>query len=116
VNQPYARLLHVALVPREAGEAHGGGARSNLATFLVGQRDDNAITGATNELKRVLILAGDFVHVMRKPGNYVNRIVVSSPVNRHTLIVVLLAKHALYRLLVGFTHIHFLIQPVFRSR
>jgi len=61
-------LLHLALVPREAGEAHGGGARSNLATFLVGQRDDNAITGATNELKRVLILAGDFVHVMRKPG------------------------------------------------
>jgi hypothetical protein len=29
---------------------------------------------------------------MRKPGNYVNRIVVSSPVNRHTLIVVLLAN------------------------
>jgi hypothetical protein len=104
------------LVAPEVREAHGGGARSNLATFLVGQRDDNAITGATNELKRVLILAGDFVHVMRKPGNYVNRIVVSSPVNRHTLIVVLLAKHALYRLLVGFTHIHFLIQPVFRSR
>jgi hypothetical protein len=43
--------------------SHGGGAFSNLATFLVGQRDDNAITGATNELKRVLIFAGDFVHV-----------------------------------------------------
>jgi hypothetical protein len=33
-----------------AGEAHGGGARLNPATLLVGQRDDNAITGATNEL------------------------------------------------------------------
>ena len=37
----------------------------NLATFLVGQRDDNAFTDATNELKRVLILVGDFVNVMR---------------------------------------------------
>jgi hypothetical protein len=53
----------------------GGGARSNLATVLVGQRDDNAITGATNELKRVLILAGDFVHVMRKPSNDVNSVI-----------------------------------------
>jgi hypothetical protein len=35
-----------------------------LATFLVDQRDKNAITDATNELKHVLILAGDFVHEM----------------------------------------------------
>jgi hypothetical protein len=32
------------------------------------------------------------VNVMRKGGNYVNRVVVSSPVHRHMLIVVLLAK------------------------
>jgi hypothetical protein len=58
----FARLLHLALVLPEACEAHGGAARSNLATFVVGQRDDNAIS--TNEPKRVLILTGDFVHVM----------------------------------------------------
>ena len=91
-------------------------AAARVQTFLVGQRDDNAITGANNELKRVLIRAGDFVHVMREMGNYVNSIVVSSPVNRHTIVVVLLAKDSLYRLLVGFTHTHFYIQPVFRSR
>ena len=35
-----------------------------LAMFLVSQRDNNAITNATNEFKRVLILASDFVYVM----------------------------------------------------
>jgi hypothetical protein len=54
-SQKIAGLLHLALVAPEVREAHLGGARSNLARFLVGQRDDNAITGATNELKRVLI-------------------------------------------------------------
>ena len=77
-----------------------------LETFLVSQRDSNAITNATNELKRVLILIGDFVDVMRKGGNYVNRVVVSSPVHRHMLIVVLLAKHALDRLLVSSIRTH----------
>ena len=51
----------------------------SLATFLVGQRDNNAITNATNEFKRVLILASDFVHVMSQSGNYVDRVVLSSP-------------------------------------
>ena len=32
-----------------------------LATFLIGQCDNNAITNATNEFKRVLVLASDFV-------------------------------------------------------
>ena len=64
----------------------------SLATFLVGQRDNNAITNATNEFKRVLILASDFVHVMSQNGNYVDRVVLSSPVHRHKLILVLFAN------------------------
>jgi hypothetical protein len=54
--------------------------------FLVSQRDNNAITVVTNELKRVPILAGDFVLEMPPRGNYVDRVVVSSPVHHHTLI------------------------------
>ena len=65
-----------------------------LATFLVGQRDNNAITNATNEFKRVLVLASDFVDVMSQSGNYVDRVVLSSPVHRHKLILVLFSEHA----------------------
>jgi hypothetical protein len=83
--------------------------RDNPTSFLVGQRDNNAITLATNELKHVLIFAGDFVLVMPKRGNHVNRVVVSSPVHRHTLIVVLFSEHAFDRLLVDFTRTHFQI-------
>jgi hypothetical protein len=35
-----------------------------LTTFVVSQFDGNAIANATNELKSVLVRAGDFVHVM----------------------------------------------------
>ena len=80
------------------------------------RRDNNAITNATNELKRVLILAGDFVHVVPQRGNYVDRVVVSSPVYRHTLIVVLFSRHTFDRLLIDFTRTRFQIRPVFRSR
>ena len=79
--------------------------------FLVSQRDNNAITDVTNELKRVPILAGDFVLEMPPRGNYVDRVVVSSPVYCHTLIVALFSEHALDRLLVDFTCTHFL-EPV----
>jgi hypothetical protein len=64
----------------------------SLATFLVGQRDNNAITNATNEFMRVLIIASDFVHVMSQNGSYVDRVVLSSPVHRHKLILVLFAN------------------------
>jgi hypothetical protein len=84
-----------------------------LATFLIGQRDNNAIPNATNELKRVLIPADDFVHVMPQRGNCVDRFIVSSPVYRYTLMVVLLVKHTPDRLLVDFTRTHFQIRPVF---
>src|SRR6476619_4194915 len=77
-----------------------------LATFLVGQRDNNAITSATNELERVLILASDFVLVMAQRGNYVDRIVVSSPVYCHTLTLIPFSKHSLDRLLVDFSRTH----------
>ena len=65
-----------------------------LAMFLVSQRDNNAITVVTNELKRVPILAGDFVLEMPPRGNYVDRVVVSSPVHHHTLIGPLFTKYA----------------------
>jgi hypothetical protein len=46
----------------------------------------------------------------------VDRVVLSSPVNRHTLIVVLFGEHALDRSLVDFTHTHSqigrLLEPV----
>ena len=72
---------------------HPSSARAfKLATFLVGQRDDNAITNATNELKGVFVRAGDLVHVMSQSGNYVDRVVLSSPVHRHKLIVVLFQR------------------------
>jgi len=82
-----------------------------LTTFVVSQFDRNAIANATNELKGVLVRAGDFVHVMSQRGNYVDRVVVSSPVHRHTLVVVLVSEHALDRLLVDVTRTHFL-EPV----
>jgi hypothetical protein len=69
--------------------------------------DGNAIAPATNELKGLLVRAGDFVHVMSQRGNYVDRVVLSSPVHCHTLIVVLFSEHALDRLLVDFTRTHF---------
>ena len=46
-----------------------------LTSFFVGQRDNNAITNATNELKGVPFLADDLVHVMLQRGNYVDRLV-----------------------------------------
>jgi hypothetical protein len=48
---------------------------------------------------------------MSQRGNYVDRVVVSSPVHRHTLVVVLVSEHALDRLLVDVTRTHFL-EPV----
>src|SRR6478736_2520240 len=74
--------------------------------FLVSQRDNNAITNATNEFKRVLVLASDFVDVMSQSGNYVDRVVLSSPVHCHKLILVLFSEHAPDRLLVDFTRTH----------
>jgi hypothetical protein len=82
-----------------------------LTTFVVSQFDGNAIANATNELKGILVRAGDFVHVMSQRGNYVDRVVVSSPVHRHALVVVLFSEHALDRLLVDLTRTHFL-EPV----
>ena len=65
-----------------------------LATFVVSQFDNNAIANTTDELKGVLVLAGDFVHVMSQRGNYGDHIVAQSPVHRHTPIVVLFREHA----------------------
>ena len=48
---------------------------------------------------------------MPERGDYVDRVVVSSPVHRHTLVVVLVSEHALDRLLVDVTRTHFL-EPV----
>jgi hypothetical protein len=66
----------------------------NPETFLVGQRDNNAVTNAINEFKRVLILAGNFVHVMPQMCNYVNRMVVASPVHCHAPSWYFLETHA----------------------
>jgi hypothetical protein len=76
-----------------------------LAAFLVGQRDNNPITNATNELKGVLILSGDCVNVMPPRGNYVDR-VVASPVYRHTVVVTFFSKDALDSLFVNSIRIH----------
>ena len=46
---------------------------------------------------------------MSQRGNYVDRIILSSPVHRHTLIVVLFSEHSLDRLLVDFARTHFQI-------
>jgi hypothetical protein len=48
---------------------------------------------------------------MSQRSNYVDRAILSSPVHRHTLIVVLFSEYALDRLLVDFTCTHFL-EPV----
>ena len=75
----FASSIHVRcrLNGRSAPSGHASSVRAfNLTTFLVGQRDNNAITSATNELKRVLVRAGDFVHVMSQRGNYVDRVVL----------------------------------------
>jgi hypothetical protein len=82
-----------------------------LTTFVISQFDRNAIANATNELKDVLVRAGDFVHVMSQRGNYVNHVVLSSSVHRHALVVVFVGEHALDRLLVDVTRTHF-----FRTR
>ena len=55
----------------------------------------NVIANAANELKGILVRTGDFVHVMSQRGNYVDRVVLSSPVHRHTLIVVSFSEYAL---------------------
>ena len=38
--------------------------------------------------------ASDFVDVMSQSDNYVDRVVLSSPVHRHKLILVLFSEHA----------------------
>jgi hypothetical protein len=76
-----------------------------LAVFLVGQRDSNPITNATNELKRVLILSDDFVNLMPLRGNYVDR-VVAPPVYRHTVVVTLFTKDTLDSLFVNSIRTH----------
>jgi hypothetical protein len=81
-----------------------------LTTFVVSQFDGNAIANATNELKGILVRAGDFVHVMSQRGNCVDRVVVSSPVHRHALVVVLSANTRLIACLYV-TRTHFL-EPV----
>jgi hypothetical protein len=86
---------------------NGRRSAKQLATFVVSQFDSNAIANATDELKGVLVRAGDFVHVMSQRGNYVDRVVLSSPVHRHMLVVVLFSEHALDRLLVDVTRTHF---------
>jgi hypothetical protein len=80
-----------------------------LTTFIVSQFAGNAIANAANELKGILVRTGDFVHVMSQRGNYVDRVVLSSPVHRHTLIVVSFSEYALDRLLVDSTCTHFQI-------
>jgi hypothetical protein len=75
-------------------------------SFFVGQRHNNSIANATDEFKRVLFIAGDFVDVMPERGDYVDRVVVASPVHRHVFIVVLFTEHALYRLFVKSIRIH----------
>jgi hypothetical protein len=70
-----------------------------LTTFVVVQRDDNAIPIAADEFKGIIIVGGDFVHVMSHGGKHVDRFVVSSPVHGHIFVVVLLTEHALACLL-----------------
>jgi hypothetical protein len=74
-------------------DSHPSARTFKLATLLVGQRDNNAITNATHELQCILILVGNFVHVMPPRGNNVDRVVVASPVYRHTVVVVFFCKH-----------------------
>ena len=50
--------------------------------------------------------AGDFVHVVFQRGDYVDRLVVSSPIHCHTVAVVLVSKDALDCLLVDVTRTH----------
>jgi hypothetical protein len=57
-----------------------------LAALVVVQRDDNAVPIATDELKRVVIIAGDFVHVMPHRRKHMDHFVVSSPVHRHIFV------------------------------
>jgi hypothetical protein len=78
---------------------------------VLAQFDCNAIANATNELKSVLVCAGDFVHVMSQRGDYVDRVVLSSPIHGHRLVVVLVSEYALDRLLVDVTRTHFL-EPI----
>jgi hypothetical protein len=82
-----------------------------LATFVVSQFDSNAIADATNELKSVLVGAGDFVHVVSQRGDYVDRVVRPVPSIRHMLVVVLVSEHTLDSSLVDITHTHFL-EPI----
>jgi CheY-like chemotaxis protein len=77
-----------------------------LTSFVVGQRHNNSIANATDEFKRVLFLAGDFVDVMPERGDYVDRVVVASPVHRHVFIVVLFTEHALDCLFVKSIRTH----------
>jgi len=75
----FASNIHVRcqLNGRSATSAHASSARAfKLATFVVSQFDGNAIAKAANELKDMLVRAGDFVHVMPQRGNYADRVVV----------------------------------------
>jgi hypothetical protein len=52
--------------PSSRGNGHSMNGRrlaKEFTTFVVSQFDSNAIANATNELKGVLVRAGDFVHV-----------------------------------------------------
>jgi hypothetical protein len=89
-----AQAMRAILLASATATTLNGLRSRRLATFLVGQRDNNAITNATNEFERVLVLASDFVDVMSQSGNYVDRVVLSSPVHRHKLILVLFSEHA----------------------
>jgi hypothetical protein len=82
-------------------DSHPSARTFKLATLLVGQRDNNAITNATHELQCILILVGNFVHVMPPRGNNVDRVVVASPVYRHTVVVVFFCKHTFDGLFVN---------------
>jgi hypothetical protein len=77
-----------------------------LTSFFVGQRHNNSIANATDEFKRVLFIADDFVDVMPERGDYVDRVVIASPVHRHVFIVVLFTEHALDRLFVKSIRTH----------
>jgi hypothetical protein len=82
---------------------------AQLGEFFDGQHDYNAVTGTTDELKDILIWAADFVRVVAQRCDHVDRIVVASPIYRHTVIVILFSKHALDRVFVDFTRAHFQI-------
>jgi hypothetical protein len=84
------------------------GVRSHFkpAALFVGQRDNNAVTRAANELQHILIVAGDFVYVMLRRGNYMDRVGVSSPIYCKTFSVQLSSKHTLGNFFVSSIRTH----------